>query len=99
MSKRGQITIFIIIGIVLLLSVGVALYFYQARVTEPIKRLVAVPEEVQQIYDYVATCANQIGKDGLLIMGTQGGYINIPPIIDRNPNAYVAADPAGISKT
>ena len=99
MKKRGQITIFIIIGIVLLLSVAVALYFYQTRVTAPIKRVVAVPEEVQQIYDYVATCANQIGKDGLLIMGTQGGYINIPPIIDRNPNAYVAADPAGISKT
>ena len=99
MKKRGQITIFIIIGIVLLLSAALVTYFYQKRVAAPIKRIVSVPEEVQQIYDYVASCTDQIGKDGLIIMGIQGGYINLPPIIDRNPNAHVNADPAGFAKT
>jgi len=99
MNKKGQITIFIIIGIILLLSISVGIYFYGKRVTAPIKSVVAVPEDVQQIYDYVATCANQIGKDGLILQGTQGGYINIPPIIDKNPNSFVAADPANIAKT
>ncbi len=99
MKKRGQVTIFIIIGIILLLSVAVGIYFYGKRVTEPIKRVVAVPEDAQQVYDYVATCVNQIGKDGLILQGTQGGYINIPPIIEKNPNSFVAADPAGIAKT
>ncbi|MEM3154314.1 MAG: hypothetical protein QW165_01970 [Candidatus Woesearchaeota archaeon] len=99
MKKRGQITIFIIIGIILVLSIAIGIYFYQQRVTAPIKRIVAVPEEVQQIYDYVATCTEQIAKDGLILQGAQGGYINIPPIIDKNPNAFIPADPAGIAKT
>jgi len=101
MKKRGkaQITLFMIIGVVILLSVLFAVYIYQQSVTVPIERAVIVPEEVQQIYDYVATCADQIGKDGLILLGTQGGYIDIPKIIDKNPNAYINADPAGIAKT
>jgi len=99
MKKRAQITVFIIIGLILLLSIGVGIYFYQQRVAAPIKRVVAVPEEVQQIYDYVATCIDQIGEDGLILMGTQGGYIELPAIIDRTRNAYVSADPLGVVKT
>ncbi len=102
MKKRGnraQITIFIIIGIVILLSLGTVIYFYQQRATAPIKKIVAVPEDIQQIYDYVNTCIDQIGKDGIIILGAQGGYIEIPAVIDRNPNAYVASDPLGIAKT
>ncbi len=97
--KKAQITIFIIIGLIIVLSAMTVMYFYQTKITAPIKRIVSVPEEVQEIYDYVTVCADQIGKDGLLIMGTQGGYINIPPIIDRNVNSYIPADPAGIAKT
>lgn len=98
-KKRGQITVFIIIGLVLLLSVGVFLYIYQQRTTAPIKRVIAVPEDAQQIYDYVQTCTDQITKDGLIIMGAQAGYIYIPPVIDRNHNAYVNLDPLGAAKT
>ena len=97
-SKRGQITIFIIIGLILLLSVATVVYFYQARITAPIKKVVTVPEDVQQIYDYVATCTDQIGKDGLIIMGAQGGYINIPATMERNPSANIPNDPAGITR-
>ncbi len=98
-GKKAQITIFIILGIVLLLSVGVAIYFYQQRATAPIKKVVTVPEDIQQIYDYVTTCIDQIGKDGIIILGAQGGYIDIPAVIDRNPNAHINEDPLGIAKT
>ncbi len=102
MKKRGrkaQITIFIILGIVILLSAGVAIYFYQARTIAPIKKIVAVPEDIQQINDYVTTCIDQIGKDGIIILGAQGGFIDIPAIIDRNPHAHISSDPLGIAKT
>jgi hypothetical protein len=98
-SKKGQITIFIIIGIILVLSVAIGIYFYQSRVTTPIKRIVPVPGDLQQVYDYVAVCTEQIAKDGLILQGAQGGYISIPPIIDKNPNSFIPADPAGITKT
>jgi len=99
MKKRGQITLFIIIGLVLLISAATVIYFYQQRVIEPIRRAVAVPEEVQAVYDYVATCTDQIGKEGLILMGTQGGFIKLPPAIANNPNAHIKADPLGIVKT
>lgn len=98
MKKRGQITVFIIVGILLLLSVATVIYIYQQRVTAPVKRVVTVPEEVQSIYDYVATCIDQTGKDGLVLMGTQGGFLDIPPVIAQNPNAHVKGDSLGITK-
>lgn len=99
MRKRGQITIFIIIGLIILLSAAVVMYFYQQRVTAPIKKTVAVPEDVKQIYDYVTECTSQISKEGLIMMGTQGGFIEVPQIIARNYNAHIPGDPAGFTKT
>ena len=96
--KKGQITVFIIIGIILLLSAALAIYFFQKRAAAPIKAAIAVPEEAQKVYDYVATCVDQISKDGLVIMGTQGGYITLPQAIEKSPDAYIKGDPAGVSK-
>lgn len=97
--RKAQLTIFIIIGIVLLLSAALVIYLTTKKAVAPIKKEMAVPEDVRQIYDYVTTCMNQVGKDGLIILGTQGGYITLPPVIYRTPTAYVPNDPAGISKT
>ena len=97
--RRGQITVFIIIGLVLILSVAIVTYLFQSRAVAPIEREVVVPEDVQQVYDYVSTCVSQLGKEGLSLMGLQGGFITIPPSIERNPNSYVSADGVGIFKT
>lgn len=100
MKKRvkGQITVFIIIGIILLLSAATIIYFTQQRAKAPIERVVSVPEEVQKVYDYVITCVEQAGKEGLITMGAQGGYLTLPEVISRNPNAHLEADPLGVRK-
>src|SRR3990167_5961381 len=95
---RGQITIFIIIGIVLLLSVSTVVYLYQSKAKAQIEG-VGGPPDAQAVYDCVTACVDQLGREGIEFLGLQGGYIQIPPIIERNPNAWVGADGAGIFKT
>lgn len=97
--RKAQVTVFIIIGIVLLLSVGLIVYFTREQAVEPVKRTVEVPEGTQEVYDYVSQCLNEITREGLVLLGAQGGYIEIPAVIERNPNAYVKQDPAGLLKT
>lgn len=99
LNSKGQLTVFIIIGLLILISIATLVYFTQVRTTAPLKRVVAVPQEVQPIYDHVATCISDISKQGLERLGTQGGYINLPPYISNNPNAHIKNDEFGISKT
>lgn len=96
--KKGQITIFIIIGLLIILSVGLVLYFTSQQTLAPVKRAVAVPQGGEDVYDYVVNCINTLGKEALITMGTQGGFVSMPPIIERNPNAHILADPLGVRK-
>ncbi|MBW3018915.1 hypothetical protein KY329_01890 [Candidatus Woesearchaeota archaeon] len=97
--RKGQVTLFIIIGIIILLSVALVLY-YQAETTKaPARKYVAVPEDIEPVYSYVTECLNQVSKDGLHILGTQGGFINIPGIIENTPSSYIPSDALGVVKT
>jgi len=79
-SSKGQITIFIIIGIVILFSSAAIFYFVKTsstqRVESEVEAVIAnVPQTFQPIQSYTENCLYQIGKQGLLILGQQGGYI------------------------
>lgn len=97
--KRGQLTVFIIIGLLILISIATIIYFTQVRTIAPLQRVVAVPEDIQPVYDHIAQCLNDISKQGLERLGTQGGYINMPPYIANNPNAHIKNDALGVSQT
>ncbi|MBI2565358.1 hypothetical protein HYV79_05260 [Candidatus Woesearchaeota archaeon] len=90
MNNKGQLTIFIIIGILILLVIVVAIYFYKPAAEAP---LVFVEKEVQPIYDIVEACVKEISKEGLAKLGLQGGYIQIPPAIKRNPLSFLSISP------
>ena len=79
MKKRGQITIFIIIGILLLFATALTVYIRnQIRennieiVREPI--LEEIPKEAEPIREFVTSCITQTATNALLLMGEQGGY-------------------------
>ncbi|RMD57751.1 hypothetical protein D6825_03080 [Candidatus Woesearchaeota archaeon] len=95
---KGQITLFIIIGLIIIIGAAIFLYLTREAELAPIQREISVPEGGQEVYDYVKGCLEQTGREGLFILGQQGGYINIPPIIERNPNSFLPEDPAGIIK-
>lgn len=77
--KKGQVTIFIIIGIILVLSIGIFIYLYQTEVIRPFEEVIVpsiekAPSEVQPIQDYVTSCVEVVGKDALKRIGDHGGY-------------------------
>ena len=98
-QSRGQLTVFIILGIVLLLSISLVIYFNQQQARAPLEQTITVPEDVRQIYDAVSTCTNELSREGLETLGIQGGYINLPPIIARTPTAYLPSDSFAMFKT
>ena len=75
MKKRGQITIFVIIGLVLLIIIG--LYFYLT--TRNVAPAVTVPRltgDAGQVQVFVEGCIDQVARVGLAELGRHGGYID-----------------------
>lgn len=78
--KKGQVTIFIIIGLVILLIIGLALYF-SARETERElelvqPRLAELPAKIEPVRQAIAGCIERLGKDAIVRLGSQGGYVD-----------------------
>lgn len=87
MAKKGQITIFIIIGLLLIVSIGIYIYATQEAATAPLEaeeaKVAAVPAEVQPLREFVTNCLYITAKQGLTLIGERGGYIE--PLQRYNP--------------
>jgi len=70
-SKKGQVTIFIIISVLIVAAVGGIVYI------ESIKEPVESPE-VKEIRSFVEPCLKSVSGDAVLVIGEQGGYYNAP---------------------
>ncbi len=96
MNRKAQITIFIIIGIVLLLSSALIIYV-RNRVAEDkgptgIEPVIEeVPLELRPISNYITECLRRTAIDGLTILGKQGGHIDMSGkyIIEQKPTESV----------
>jgi hypothetical protein len=94
-GKRGQVTLFIIIGIVILIAIGTIIYIRQD--TSEIPEIIVDPE-MEPVQEYVEFCLTQAGKTALGSIGMKSGFGEIPPEIDTNPRAYLKYDEKGILK-
>jgi hypothetical protein len=78
--KKGQITVFIIIGLIILLIIGTVLYLTQKEITRPFEaarpRVAELPQEVQPLRDLVESCIRRLATDGLRKIGDSGGYLD-----------------------
>jgi len=78
-KKRGQVTVYIIIGIVILFS-AILLFYLRGRTEESMTaqqviRTQKIPKEARPITNYVTTQLDDATKKGLFLIGRQGGYI------------------------
>ncbi len=84
MKKRGQVTTFIIIGIVLLFLVGTTLFIREFVVERglfrDIKEPTVIPEQIQAVDYYVDNCIFDVGDEGLDLLGGRGGYIDLSEV-------------------
>jgi hypothetical protein len=98
--KKGQITIFIIIGIFILLFF--LIFFLYFRSLEPskydpeVETTLRKPFDVKYVDQYVQECLNQVSLDGLKALGLQGGYIEIPKAVNFQGNSLWYIDQANV---
>ena len=80
--KKGQITLFVILGIVILAVIGLGIYFKGSLTQQTAQSQLAekaiVQPEVQQVYDSIFDCADRTSKESLTLIGLQGGYYETP---------------------
>ena len=89
--KKGQITLFMLLGIVILIIIGL-LFFFRAQILQgllgnQLQKTETVPEQLRPAKDSFDNCVSQIGGNGLSIIGLQGGYITIPK--DNMPRGFL----------
>ncbi len=80
MNKKGQLTLFIIIGLLLLIGISIYVYLTSRAVTAPVEaeriRIAEVPAEMQPLRDFIQDCLKITAKDGLTRLGQRGGHIS-----------------------
>ena len=86
MQKRGKVSIFLILGILILLiiaSIGAILHFTSLnKIEEEQQSTGSILYLRDQIQTYVETCLNTAAQEGLLFIGQHGGYYEPPKNID-----------------
>ncbi len=92
-QKKSQVTLFLLLGLVVLFSVLLFIYF---KATIEAREPEVISEEVIPIKRYVEECMHRSVEQAALIIGQQGGFIRIPPVVDVNPARYVSPDGLGV---
>ncbi|MBW2992687.1 hypothetical protein KY345_05715 [Candidatus Woesearchaeota archaeon] len=87
-DKNAQVTVFIIIGIVLVISVGIVLFIRSETSKVWIERIM-MPEEVIPVRQFVTNCLESTARDGINRIGATGGFTTIYPEIAMNPKARI----------
>ena len=87
MGKKGQITAFVIIGLVLLFSAGI--YFYLQEKTTFFTPKELVPKELAPIQQLVEQCSKTLTEDAAFRASMQGGYVEIPEDVADDKSRYI----------
>lgn len=77
--RRGQITVFIILGLVIVIIVGLLIASRQALMGERIGELkgtAALSPELREAGDLIGDCVTMVAGDGLTMLGLHGGYVD-----------------------
>jgi len=74
--KRGQLTTFIFIGVVLVMIA--AIIFYAGYQEQRVKEVYVFPLEVESVKNYVTQCLNDVSENAIFLLGMKGGYTDFP---------------------
>lgn len=74
--RKGQVTIFIIVGILIIASVSL-FFIFKDKITGPLSGEI-IPSEFESLHNSLLDCIKQTTLNGISILETQGGYIYPP---------------------
>lgn len=89
--KKGQVTIFIILGIILLIVIALLILFRKEIVTFKPEEI--APTEKGKIENFVRSCIAQLGEEALTKLGLQAGYVNVPEEIAADGSRHLRTSP------
>lgn len=91
-SSKGQVTVFIIIGLLLVLAVALVILVRQEIIT--IKPEELAPTEKGKVENFITACIDQVGNDALVRVGLQGGYIELPLDVAKDNTRRLEISPS-----
>ncbi|MBI5392078.1 hypothetical protein HZB00_03695 [Candidatus Woesearchaeota archaeon] len=98
MEKRGQVTAFILLGLVLILVIGgyfaISNYLNKQDFLTQLRGRSQIPIEIQPAVTAVDACTKQVGEEALTQIGLQGGYLQLPA--DPIPSSSFTPVPAAL---
>ncbi|MBW2993186.1 hypothetical protein KY317_01270, partial [Candidatus Woesearchaeota archaeon] len=97
-NRKGQITIFIIIGIIMLLSIALIIYLRSETSIFRPRQPSIIPSEAEPIKNYVEACIEKLGAEAADIIGTTGGYVEIPEELVKDRASYLEFSPLETGK-
>lgn len=98
--RKSQLTLFAIIGLVLVLSAALVMYsLYRSPIkVEDVEYAVQeIPTHASPVQIYVQDCIHKIALDGIIRLGERGGYIE--PYNPELSRRLIATDPLGKNPT
>ncbi len=90
-GKKAQVTIFIILGILLVLALILILAFKEEIVTFKPGEL--IPTSKGKVEQFISACIETAGNDAVEKVGIQGGYITIPNDIASDTSRHLQTSP------
>ncbi len=91
MAIKGQVTLFIILGLLLLLALILFIFLRKEIVAFSPEEF--LPTEKGRIEQLIQNCIKQSADEALLRIGNQGGYLEIPESIKADSNLYLKTSP------
>ena len=74
--NKGQITIFILLGLIILIGFGLVLYLKSGKAKEvEIKKISELPLSLAPIKNYIDLCIEEVAVPGIYLLANKGGYI------------------------
>lgn len=93
-GKKAQITIFIILGILILLALVLVIFLKKEAVIFKPETLTLT--EKGKVEKYLTSCLDQIGTKALFLTGLQAGYIEVPKDISQDGNLHLKLSPENV---
>ena len=82
MLKRGQITLYVAFGLVVVALIVLLVLTRQGVFLtdweKERRQALDVPEQAKEMNDYIQGCVGSIADEGITLLGMQGGYIQLP---------------------
>jgi len=78
-SLKSQVTMLMVVGLTLFIIISLVLYLSKSTIKKQsqqgIKKTHETAIEMQPVKEFVSKCLDKLGKDAVVLLGQQGGYI------------------------